>query len=167
VNAKSTDVRDLRAETRALIGDDQISPAAIAREIERPLPQLIAFLDGRRASAALNARLAQFLDDRALIWNVITNQASAAVRDEFAAKVVQNIKVLVDRLAAPASGDKAGLREQVFMYADDLGRVIKFISAEESYTSKRLATALRTLLGPGDRLMISRGGAAEPRATNK
>ena len=55
-----------------------------------------------------------------------------------------------------AEAERAVLHDHLVMYLGDLRRLVYLMGADAAKLPERLAAALRSLLEPGDRMMIAR-----------
>ncbi len=140
-----------------MILDQRIELPAIARECDVSPQALEDWLctNARKAPAFLD-RIIEFIDDRTLVWAAMNADAAKGLRQDFANALLQNVKILTEELGQAAGRDD--LRAHLLMYLDDLGRVVKLMEADAAKLPERLAAALRSLLEPGDKLLLARGG---------
>lgn len=139
---------------------DGVRPAAIARECGLPAAAIEGWLSGRNRSDDMERRIAQFLEDRALIWAVI-EERGAPIRYELATKLVENLEALQLGFEIEDAQFRLEVRDQAAMYLRDLRRLIDLIGAGEEQEAAALVNAIRAILAPGDRLLIARGAGKE------
>lgn len=150
--------RNVREELRQLAVNEMVPIGAIAREIGVPSALLAEWLaERRRIDGAIVGRVIEFIDDRAFIWRVMP-EATNSIRQEFAQRVIGNLGVLSIEVEHAAEAERADICDQIKMYLGDLRRVVDLMGADAAKLPDRLATALRSLLEPGDKLLIARAG---------
>jgi len=151
-------LRDLRQELRDLAVNDLVPIGAVAREIGVPSAMLEEWLAGRsRIDGAVVGRLIQFLDDRAFVWRVLP-EATNAIRQEFAHRQISNLAKLNVELEHCAEAERGDLHDHVRLYLMDLRRLVDLMGADAARLPEALAAALRSLLEPGDKMLIARAG---------
>jgi hypothetical protein len=155
--------RDIREELRQLVLREFVMPGAVAREIGTTSEVLEDWLaDHSRLDGALFDRLNQFIDDRIFVQRVM-DEGSTELRRQYAAKLIGNVMSLLCEMERCTAESRADARDQANMYLRDLKHVIDLLGDCDARLPELLATALRGLLGPGDRLLISRGGGVDAR----
>jgi hypothetical protein len=154
-------MRDVREELRQLAVKETVLTGAVAREIGVSSELLDDWMAERtRLDAEVVVRIVQFLDDRAFIWHAMA-EAGITVRQEFAARMITNLAILGSEMErATSEVQRADLHDHMTLYLGDLRRLVALMGATEAELPERLAAALRGLLEPGDRMLISRTGGA-------
>jgi Protein of unknown function (DUF1018) len=151
-------MRDVREDLRQLAVNEMVPIGAVAREIGVPSAMLDDWLAERtRIDSARFGRIVEFIDDRAFIWRVMP-EASNAIRQEYATKLLANLAILASEMEHCVEEERAGLHDSMTMYLADLRRVVDLMAADAAKLPERLAAALRSALGPGDKMLISRAG---------
>lgn len=162
----SVNERDVREELRQLAVNEKVLTGAVAREIDIRSDLLDDWMAERtRLDAEIAVRIIEFLDDRAFVWHAMA-EASNTIRQEFAARLITNLAMLGSEMEhATSDVQRSDLHDHLTMYLGDLLRLVNLIVADAAKLPERLASALRSLLEPGDRMLISRsGGAPEERS---
>jgi hypothetical protein len=109
-----------------MILDQRIELPAIARECDVSPQALEDWLcNSVRKAPAFVARIAEFIDDRTLVWAAMDVAAAEGFRLDFTNALLQNLKILAEELGQAAGRDD--LRAHLLMYLDDLGRVVKLM----------------------------------------
>jgi hypothetical protein len=150
--------RNVRQELRELAANQMVPIGAVAREIGVPSAMLDNWLAERsRIDGAVVGRLIQFIDDRTFIWRVMP-EASNKIRQEFATKLIANLAIIGSEMEYAEGAERADLHDQMTMYLGDLRRLFELMGDDAAKLPERLAAALRSALGPGDKMLISRAG---------
>jgi hypothetical protein len=151
--------RNVRAELRQLAVNEMVATGAVAREIGVSSELLDDWLAERtRIDGAIVVRIIEFIDDRVFIWSAMS-EASNRIRQEFATKLIANLAILGTEMEhAARESERADLHDHMTMYLGDLRRLVHLMGADVQKLPERLAAALRSLLEPGDRMMIARAG---------
>ncbi len=150
--------RNVREELRLLAVNEMVPTGAVAREVGVPSELLDNWLaEKTRIDSTTLGRIIEFLDDRAFVWRVMP-EAGNAIRQEFAVRLIANLATLAAEMEHCAEGERADLHDHMSMFLFDLRRVVHLMGADADGLPERLAAALRSLLEPGDKLLIARAG---------